>query len=151
MLHDICMPTDCMRDFERVPDLACLTDLPYCPSWPPHPPPRLAPRLPPPPPLTNSPDCWACLTALPDWPALLTPLTECRDCCACLMQKLRCMQESYVPTEVCKGLWIVPDWCEVPDPSALNIGMAPGLAFGTGDPLHCQPYSLTAACAWLYI
>lgn len=42
------------------------------------------------------------------------------------------LQDSYQPTEVCKGLWIVPDWCEIPDPSALNIRMAPGLAFGTG-------------------
>ena len=42
------------------------------------------------------------------------------------------LQDSYQPTEVCKGLWIVPDWCETPDPSALNIRMAPGLAFGTG-------------------
>ncbi|KAL0043426.1 hypothetical protein WJX79_004460 [Trebouxia sp. C0005] len=43
------------------------------------------------------------------------------------------MKDSYQPTEVCKGLWIVPDWCETPDPSALNIRMAPGLAFGTGE------------------
>ena len=46
------------------------------------------------------------------------------------------MQESYQPTEVCKGLWIVPDWCDPPDPTALNIRMAPGLAFGTGATTH---------------
>lgn len=43
-----------------------------------------------------------------------------------------CVQNSYQPTEVCEGLWIVPDWCEPPDCTALNIRMAPGLAFGTG-------------------
>jgi len=42
------------------------------------------------------------------------------------------LQDSYQPTEVCEGLWIVPDWCDPPQPDALNIRMAPGLAFGTG-------------------
>ena len=42
------------------------------------------------------------------------------------------VQDSYQPTEVCTGLWIVPDWCEPPQPDALNIRMVPGLAFGTG-------------------
>ncbi|KAL0041082.1 hypothetical protein WJX77_004370 [Trebouxia sp. C0004] len=55
------------------------------------------------------------------------------------------MKDSYQPTEVCKGLWIVPDWCETPDPSALNIRMAPGLAFGTGE------HSTTRLCLqWLF-
>ena len=54
-------------------------------------------------------------------------------------------QESYQPTEVCKGLWIVPDWCHPPDPSALNIRMAPGLAFGTGKQL-CQQSCMPMIC-----
>ncbi|KAL0045978.1 hypothetical protein WJX82_010281 [Trebouxia sp. C0006] len=55
------------------------------------------------------------------------------------------MKDSYQPTEVCKGLWIVPDWCESPDPNALNIRMAPGLAFGTGE------HSTTRLCLqWLF-
>ena len=48
------------------------------------------------------------------------------------------MQDSYQPTEVCKGLWIVPDWCKPPEPAALNIRMAPGLAFGTGKQFCCR-------------
>ena len=52
-------------------------------------------------------------------------------------QQVLCVQNSYQPTEVCKGLWIVPDWCEPPDSTALSIRMAPGLAFGTGR-LSCN-------------
>jgi hypothetical protein len=32
-----------------------------------------------------------------------------------------------------EGLWIVPIWSQAPDPSATNIRLEPGLAFGTGD------------------
>lgn len=33
----------------------------------------------------------------------------------------------------CKGnLWIVPEWLDAPDPTALNLILDPGLAFGTG-------------------
>jgi ribosomal protein L11 methyltransferase len=31
------------------------------------------------------------------------------------------------------GLWIVPEWAEAPDASALNVTLEPGLAFGTGE------------------
>lgn len=59
------------------------------------------------------------------------------------------MQDSYQPTEVCKGLWIVPDWCEPTEPSALNVRMAPGLAFGTGEPpLH---YRMLLVASALYL
>lgn len=58
---------------------------------------------------------------------------------------LNAMKDSYQPTEVCKGLWIVPDWCEPTEPSALNVRMAPGLAFGTGE------HSTTRLCLqWLF-
>ena len=33
------------------------------------------------------------------------------------------------------GIWIVPDWCELEDPEAINIRLVPGLAFGTGGRL----------------
>lgn len=55
------------------------------------------------------------------------------------------MKSSYQPTEVCQGLWIVPDWCQPPDSTALNIRMAPGLAFGTGE------HETTRLCLqWLF-
>lgn len=59
------------------------------------------------------------------------------------------MQDSYQPTEVCKGLWIVPDWCEPTEPSALNVRMAPGLAFGTGEPLLHYRMLLIASALFL--
>lgn len=55
--------------------------------------------------------------------------------CILTMQLPLAMQDSYQPTRVCEGLWIVPDWCQPPEPAALNICMAPGLAFGTGTSL----------------
>lgn len=55
------------------------------------------------------------------------------------------MKDSYQPTKVCDGLWILPDWCEPPQPDALNIRIAPGLAFGTGE------HSTTRLCLqWLF-
>ena len=34
---------------------------------------------------------------------------------------------------VADRLWIVPSWCVPPEPSAVNIAIDPGLAFGTGS------------------
>jgi ribosomal protein L11 methyltransferase len=39
----------------------------------------------------------------------------------------------YKPLQVGHNLWVVPSWCEAPDPTAVNIILDPGLAFGTGD------------------
>ncbi len=39
----------------------------------------------------------------------------------------------YKPLKLGLHLWVVPSWCEPPDPSAINIILDPGLAFGTGD------------------
>jgi ribosomal protein L11 methyltransferase len=39
----------------------------------------------------------------------------------------------YKPLQVGHGLWVVPSWCEMPEPDAVNIILDPGLAFGTGD------------------
>jgi ribosomal protein L11 methyltransferase len=39
----------------------------------------------------------------------------------------------YKPLPVGRNLWIVPSWCTPPEPSAVNIILDPGLAFGTGD------------------
>lgn len=38
----------------------------------------------------------------------------------------------FEPIHCCEGLWIVPEWLTPPDPTAINIMMDPGLAFGTG-------------------
>ncbi len=38
----------------------------------------------------------------------------------------------YQPIECANDLWIVPNWLTPPNPSATNIIMDPGLAFGTG-------------------
>ncbi|KAJ3696074.1 hypothetical protein LUZ60_001451 [Juncus effusus] len=43
------------------------------------------------------------------------------------------VQESFKPTEIIDGLWIVPTWRESPDSKATNIFLNPGLAFGTGE------------------
>lgn len=40
--------------------------------------------------------------------------------------------KNYHPIECANGLWIVPKWLTPPVPSAINIMMDPGLAFGTG-------------------
>lgn len=40
--------------------------------------------------------------------------------------------QHYQPIECAHGLWIVPQWLDAPDPSATNLYLDPGLAFGTG-------------------
>lgn len=45
---------------------------------------------------------------------------------------IREWMESYKPLQMGKRLWICPSWCEPPDPSATNLLLDPGLAFGTG-------------------
>ncbi|MFT6406598.1 MAG: ribosomal protein L11 methyltransferase [Arenicella sp.] len=39
---------------------------------------------------------------------------------------------SFKPIQVGSNLWVCPSWCEPTDPSARNIILDPGLAFGTG-------------------
>ncbi|CAD7700989.1 unnamed protein product [Ostreobium quekettii] len=43
------------------------------------------------------------------------------------------VKDSYQPMQVANGVWVVPDWCQPPNPQATNIMLYPGLAFGTGD------------------
>ena len=40
--------------------------------------------------------------------------------------------DSFKPTRVGQNLWVCPTWCEPIEPSARNIQLDPGLAFGTG-------------------
>ena len=56
----------------------------------------------------------------------------------------RVWRESYQPIQVGEQLWVCPSWCEPTDPSARNIYLDPGLAFGTGT------HPTTAMCLqWL--
>jgi len=57
---------------------------------------------------------------------------------------VRNTQAQFGPIEVAPRFFIVPSWCEPPDPGALNIRLDPGLAFGTGS------HPTTRLClAWL--
>lgn len=40
--------------------------------------------------------------------------------------------DNFHPMQFGKRLWICPSWREVPDPTAVNVMLDPGLAFGTG-------------------
>jgi ribosomal protein L11 methyltransferase len=52
--------------------------------------------------------------------------------------------DNFHPMKFGQRLWICPSWREVPDPSAVNIMLDPGLAFGTGT------HPTTAMCLeWL--
>lgn len=46
---------------------------------------------------------------------------------------VRASQAQFQPMQVSESLWIVPSWCEAPDPKAINVRIDPGLAFGTGS------------------
>lgn len=46
---------------------------------------------------------------------------------------VRATQAQFAPIRIEDGLWIVPSWCEAVDPSAINLALDPGLAFGTGS------------------
>lgn len=46
---------------------------------------------------------------------------------------VRLTRDQFEPLHVSPRLWIVPTWCEPPDPGAINLRLDPGLAFGTGS------------------
>lgn len=53
-------------------------------------------------------------------------------------------QRQFQPIRAGRRLWIVPTWHEAPDPTAINIVLDPGAAFGTGS------HPTTRLClAWL--
>ena len=53
-------------------------------------------------------------------------------------------QRQFAPIRAGERLWIVPTWHEAPDPSAVNVVLDPGAAFGTGS------HPTTRLClAWL--
>jgi ribosomal protein L11 methyltransferase len=52
--------------------------------------------------------------------------------------------QHFKPIQCAENLWIVPSWLQAPDPTAVNIQLDPGLAFGTGS------HPTTALClAWM--
>lgn len=44
----------------------------------------------------------------------------------------RAWMEHFEPQHVVGNLWIVPSFCEPPEPEAVNLSIDPGLAFGSG-------------------
>jgi len=45
---------------------------------------------------------------------------------------VRRVQSQFGPIRAGERLWVVPSWCDAPDPAALAVRLDPGLAFGTG-------------------
>jgi len=45
---------------------------------------------------------------------------------------IRAWMDQFQPMQFGSRLWIVPSWCDVPDPKAVNLMLDPGMAFGTG-------------------
>ena len=57
---------------------------------------------------------------------------------------VRLTQSQFGPIKISSRLWIVPSWHQVPDSTAINLMLDPGLAFGTGN------HPTTRLClAWL--
>lgn len=57
---------------------------------------------------------------------------------------VRAWMDHFHPLQFGKRLWVCPSWTDVPDPSAVNLMLDPGLAFGTGT------HPTTALCLeWL--
>lgn len=46
---------------------------------------------------------------------------------------VRLTQSQFDPIQISSRLWIVPTWHQLPDPTAINLILDPGLAFGTGS------------------
>ena len=46
---------------------------------------------------------------------------------------VRLTQAEFSPLQISQRLWIVPSWHPVPDTTAINLKLDPGLAFGTGS------------------
>jgi len=45
---------------------------------------------------------------------------------------VRAWMDQFKPMQFGDNLWIVPSWCEAPQPDAVNLLLDPGMAFGTG-------------------
>ncbi len=57
---------------------------------------------------------------------------------------VRAWMDDFIPIQFADALWLCPSWSQVPDNTATNIMLDPGLAFGTGT------HPTTAMCmTWL--
>jgi ribosomal protein L11 methyltransferase len=57
---------------------------------------------------------------------------------------VRLTQDQFQPIHISDRLWVVPTWRTAPDPTAVNVALDPGIAFGTGS------HPTTRLClAWL--
>ncbi|MBO1927012.1 50S ribosomal protein L11 methyltransferase [Thiomicrorhabdus sp. 6S2-11] len=57
---------------------------------------------------------------------------------------IREWMDQFQPMQFGDNLWIIPSWCEAPNPEAINLMLDPGMAFGTGT------HPTTAMCLrWL--
>lgn len=57
---------------------------------------------------------------------------------------IRAWMDQFKPMQFGERLWIIPSWLEAPQPSAINLMLDPGMAFGTGT------HPTTALClTWL--
>ena len=45
---------------------------------------------------------------------------------------VRAWEDQFHPMAMGDRLWVCPSWCEPPDPTAVNLRLDPGLAFGSG-------------------
>lgn len=46
---------------------------------------------------------------------------------------VRATQSQFGPIAIGEGFWIVPSWCDLPEPGSIALELDPGLAFGTGS------------------
>jgi ribosomal protein L11 methyltransferase len=46
---------------------------------------------------------------------------------------VRATQSQFGPIRITNDFYIVPTWCDPPEPAAINIALDPGVAFGTGS------------------
>lgn len=76
------------------------------------------------------------LKAHPHWPnTIMSSWEELQD-----QVWERAWMDDFVPMQFGDRLWICPSWAEPPEPSAVNLMLDPGLAFGSGT------HATTALC-----
>ncbi|RUM91648.1 MAG: 50S ribosomal protein L11 methyltransferase [Thiomicrospira sp.] len=78
-------------------------------------------------------------TLIPDIPAECYSIEALED-----KDWIRAWMDQFQPMQFGSRLWIIPSWCDIPEPEAVNLMLDPGMAFGTGT------HPTTALClTWL--